>query len=72
MLKSCPYCGAWDQPLNFCQECGKKLVFASIDEQQAATKDSPKVESKKPVELPLIIAAGVVLFIMIMLLFSSK
>lgn len=72
MLNSCPYCGAWDQPLNFCQKCGKKLVFGSLEEQQAAIDKSPKVASKKSVEMPLIIGTGVVLFIILMALFSIK
>lgn len=69
MKVTCPHCGAWDQKLKFCQDCGKTLVFTEMDQARKDFAESPKAVSRKNKEIPLIIVLSIFLtFILFSLL----
>ena len=62
---SCPHCGAWGQLSRFCTNCGRSIIYSSIESSQEDFEGKSVAKSTAGRDIPLIVFQAIVLTVIV-------
>ena len=65
---TCPHCGAWGQLSKFCNQCGKSIIYASIEKGNSEFLTKPIAPSTQNKDVPVIVFFAIILVISVSIL----